>query len=578
MNKSDYRAKDIALTAALALGTTIVTGISLYEAHLARQARAAAREGGTAGGGPQRGNKKSLPELESLIALHGLRPDALQFLDLHERLMLTCLVPAVQLREASGEVYGVDAVLDDLKRKLLRPLQLRAWYSRGLWRLPKGVLLHGPPGTGKTSLAKVIAKAGGFRFLHISAASISDKWIGEGPKRVRATFSLARKVAPCVIFVDEVDALLSRRTDSNQAGGHEAYDQVKTEFMALWDGLLSEAAQLSGVVVMGATNRRAALDPAVLRRFTLQYEVPAPGLPQRRAILLGYLRRHVGPVQPDLLPPALMTAEARAALRRRRRLQQEAKAQAEAEAQEVEEGEAAGCAQDGVASCAARPVPVPVSAGASDAATGGHSPSSISSARTSDAETGSGSGGSRGSPAEEGACASTNASTHALAHTRCSTSTGSCSNGPSERHGCPTTARQAAVTKATGSATAEAATAEAATAEAVGTDLGTEAGAEAEADAHAESEEAEEVDEDPVLLAAVSAPGLDWLAAATEGLTGADLRELCHRAALLVLDEVPEERLQSLHPDRGGADSLRPLSRQDFELALQLQSGAPLAE
>eukprot|EP00198_Chlamydomonas_reinhardtii_P007004 XP_001696340.1 AAA-ATPase domain family protein [Chlamydomonas reinhardtii] len=416
LKKGDYRAIDIALTAALTLGATISTGISIYEVYLKRQTQAAARE-------------------------------------------------VSQLALASGEVYGVDVVLDDLKRKLLRPVQLRDWYSRGLWRLPKGVLLYGPSGTGKTSLAKVIAKAGQFRFLHLSAAAISDKWIGEGPKRVRAAFSLAHRVAPCIIFVDEVDTLLSRRTDANQPGGHEAYDQVKTEFMSQWDGLLSEAAQLSGVVVMGATNRRQALDPAVLRRFTLQYEVPAPGLPQRRAILLGYLRRHVGPKR-DIKLNTTSTSS--------------------------------------------------------------------------------------------------------------SSSGGTLIKGPQQK---------AHVDSPAAGQTAAAEAAAPATMVTADNEPGTEpdAGAEGEAglpldaaDDHNDDDETG-ADSDGGSGDDVDAPGLDWLAAATEGLTGAHLRELCHRAALLVLDEVPEEQLKSLHPDRGGVEVLRALCRHDFEVALRLQSGAPLA-
>jgi SpoVK/Ycf46/Vps4 family AAA+-type ATPase len=124
------------------------------------------------------------------------------------------------------------------------------------------VLLFGPPGTGKTMLAKAIAKCSGAWFLNVSLSDIFDKYVGEGEKNVRAIFTLARKLGgPVVIFLDEVDAVFgTRRSDGSGSSRRE----VMNEFMSEWDGLSSKN---DGIVVLGATNRPFDLDDAILRRM-----------------------------------------------------------------------------------------------------------------------------------------------------------------------------------------------------------------------------------------------------------------------------------------------------------------------
>lgn len=124
-----------------------------------------------------------------------------------------------------------------------------------------GVLLFGPPGTGKTMLAKAVAKSSGARFMSISLSDIFDKYVGEGEKHVRAIFTLARKLQPCVIFLDEVDALFAAR---KQSESNSSRREIMNEFMLEWDGLSSDN---NGVVVLGATNRPFDLDDAILRRM-----------------------------------------------------------------------------------------------------------------------------------------------------------------------------------------------------------------------------------------------------------------------------------------------------------------------
>jgi len=129
-------------------------------------------------------------------------------------------------------------------------------------------------------LAKAIATESGANFISISMSSIASKWFGEGEKYTRAVFTLASKISPCVIFVDEIDSLLGKR-ESN--GEHEAMRKIKNEFMMMWDGLKSKDNER--VIVLGATNRPFDLDEAVLRRMPRRILVDLPDSENRKKIL-----------------------------------------------------------------------------------------------------------------------------------------------------------------------------------------------------------------------------------------------------------------------------------------------------
>jgi ATPase family AAA domain-containing protein 1 len=144
--------------------------------------------------------------------------------------------------------------------------------------------------TGKTMLAKAVATEGGASFLSVDASSVENKWLGESEKNAKAVFTLARRLAPCVIFVDEVDSLLSSREGTSDDSAHGTLTSVKTTMMSEWDGLNSGTNGLgeSGsdrVVVIGSTNRPFDLDEAVLRRFPRRILVDLPDLETRREIL-----------------------------------------------------------------------------------------------------------------------------------------------------------------------------------------------------------------------------------------------------------------------------------------------------
>ncbi|KAF7969020.1 hypothetical protein HWV62_28630 [Athelia sp. TMB] len=157
-----------------------------------------------------------------------------------------------------------------------------------------GCLLFGPPGTGKSLVVRALAKEAGCRMMAISPSDVMDMYVGEGEKLVKAVFSLARRLSPCVVFLDEVDALFGARMSARESGGAFAHRGVITEFMQEMDGLKSS--KEDSVIVIGATNRPFDLDDAVLRRLPRRLLVDLPGEKEREAILKILLRdENLGP-------------------------------------------------------------------------------------------------------------------------------------------------------------------------------------------------------------------------------------------------------------------------------------------
>ena len=149
-------------------------------------------------------------------------------------------------------------------------------------------------------LAKALARECDACFINLKASTILSKWYGDTNKLIAAVWTLAYKIQPTILFIDEVDSLLGARRSME----HEATTAMKTEFMQLWEGF--ETMANNNVVVLGATNKRDALDDAVLRRFSLQYEVKLPGLSQREAILKLMLKRHGVEVGQNMVDNALL--------------------------------------------------------------------------------------------------------------------------------------------------------------------------------------------------------------------------------------------------------------------------------
>ena len=180
------------------------------------------------------------------------------------------------LREEKEELEEIVDFLKDPKKYI----QVGA-------RIPKGVLLEGPPGTGKTLLAKAVAGEAGVPFFSISGSDFVEMFVGVGASRVRDLFQDAKKNAPCIIFIDEIDAV-ARRRGSGLGGGHDEREQTLTQLLVEMDGFgVNE-----GIIVMAATNRKDILDPAILRpgRFDRDVLVGRPDVGGREEILKVHAR------------------------------------------------------------------------------------------------------------------------------------------------------------------------------------------------------------------------------------------------------------------------------------------------
>lgn len=183
---------------------------------------------------------------------------------------------------AWDDIAGLEFAKATIKEIVVWPM-LRPDIFTGLRGPPKGILLFGPPGTGKTLIGKCIACQSGATFFSISASSLTSKWVGEGEKMVRALFAIARCHQPAVIFIDEIDSLLSQRTD----GEHDSSRRIKTEFLVQLDGAATSAEDR--ILVVGATNRPQEIDEAARRRLAKRLYIPLPEAEARRQIVTNLM-------------------------------------------------------------------------------------------------------------------------------------------------------------------------------------------------------------------------------------------------------------------------------------------------
>ncbi|TEY69497.1 hypothetical protein BOTCAL_0115g00170 [Botryotinia calthae] len=206
-------------------------------------------------------------------------------LDQYENQIAMEVVAPEDIPVGFDDIGGLDDIIEELKESVIYPLTMPHLYSHSspLLSAPSGVLLYGPPGCGKTMLAKALAHESGACFINLHISTLTEKWYGDSNKLVRAVFSLARKLQPSIVFIDEIDAVLGQR----RSGEHEASGMVKAEFMTLWDGLTSsnKSGLPARIMILGATNRIQDIDEAILRRMPKKFPVSLPSNSQRRRIL-----------------------------------------------------------------------------------------------------------------------------------------------------------------------------------------------------------------------------------------------------------------------------------------------------
>lgn len=178
------------------------------------------------------------------------------------------------------DVGGLEDIKEELKEAVEWPLKYPAIFKEASTHPPKGILLHGDPGTGKTLLAKAVASQTGVNFISVKGPSLISKFIGESEKSIRDVFKTAKQAAPTLLFFDEIDALVPKRSLAN-TGAHVT-DRVISQFLAEMDGI----EELKGVVVLAATNRLDLVDSALLRsgRFDLLLKLPKPDQKSREEI------------------------------------------------------------------------------------------------------------------------------------------------------------------------------------------------------------------------------------------------------------------------------------------------------
>nr|XP_027080392.1 nuclear valosin-containing protein-like [Coffea arabica] len=212
------------------------------------------------------------------------------------------VIPASEINVTFEDIGALEEIKRSLQELVMLPLRRPDLFKGGILKPCRGILLFGPPGTGKTMLAKAIAREAGASFINASMSTITSKWFGEDEKNVRALFTLAAKVSPTIIFVDEVDSMLGQRS---RAGEHEAMRKIKNEFMTHWDGLMTKSGER--ILVLAATNRPFDLDEAIIRRFERRIMVGLPSVENREMILKTLLSKECVDESLDFKELAAMT-------------------------------------------------------------------------------------------------------------------------------------------------------------------------------------------------------------------------------------------------------------------------------
>lgn len=270
----------------------------------------AGKGGGMGGGGDQDVDQMKRGAVDRLTAMMKRRgrevPRGGIVLDSHESHIAEDIVDPEDIQESFADIGGLDDLKQEIWELAVLPLT-RPELFRGTSKLvsqPSGILLYGRPGCGKTLLAKAIAKECKAIFIPIKLSKILNKWVGESNKLAAATFSLANKLAPAIIFIDELDTFLSGTVDPSAS---KSMESLKAQFLVDWDGISTNRGQ-APVLVLGATNRPQLVDSAILRRMPRSFEVPLPNADGRLQILNVFLQdQPMDETAKDFLPKMAKT-------------------------------------------------------------------------------------------------------------------------------------------------------------------------------------------------------------------------------------------------------------------------------
>ena len=237
-------------------------------------------------------NKSSMSALQmkKILAKKLNRPEV-ENMDFssYEMTIAADVIAPEELLTKFEDIGGMQEQLDDIENNIVLPVKMWSMFRNqtNILPCPTGVLLYGLPGTGKTLTATAIAKEAHATFIGLKASTIMDKWFGESDKLVKALFDLAHKLGPTIVFIDEIDTLLSNRGTASQLS--PAMHSMQGLFLTEWDGISSRKDD-APVIVLGATNRPNDLDKAFLRRMPFQIEVKVPDQIGRLDILKKILK------------------------------------------------------------------------------------------------------------------------------------------------------------------------------------------------------------------------------------------------------------------------------------------------
>jgi 26S proteasome regulatory subunit T3 len=231
---------------------------------------------------------RQLLKTNTSIAMHRVSSSIVMVLPPEADSTITLMQVTEKPDVTYADIGGMDIQKQEIREAVELPLTHSYLYQRIGIDPPRGVLMYGPPGTGKTMMAKAVAHHSSAAFIRVVGSEFVQKYLGEGPRMVRDVFRLAREQQPCIVFIDEVDSIATKRFDASTGADREV-QRILLEILTQLDGF----DQRTNVSVMMATNRADTLDPALLRpgRLDRKVEFPVPDARQRRLIVGVCLQR-----------------------------------------------------------------------------------------------------------------------------------------------------------------------------------------------------------------------------------------------------------------------------------------------